>query len=187
MKFSKKKGRRMDNSINAGSMADIAFLLLIFFLVTTQILEDKGILVKLPPYAEVPPVNPPSKNVLAVKVNAANELLVEGERATVASLRETTREFVLNPSKRDDLPSKPTKAVVSLQNDKGTNYQTYIAVYNELKAAYNEIWDMQAMGRYNQPYESLSSAAQRGIRKEIPLLISESEPTDYATPQATER
>ena len=73
MKFSKKRGRRLDNAINAGSMADIAFLLLIFFLVTTVILEDKGIIVKLPPWTPEPTTNPPPKNILSVKVNAANE------------------------------------------------------------------------------------------------------------------
>lgn len=180
MNFSKKKGRRLDNEVNAGSMADIAFLLLIFFLVTTVILEDKGIMVQLPPYkedVEIPPV--PPRNLLSVKVNAANQILLEGEQARINQIKERAMEFVLNPEQRDDLPNKPTKAVISLQNDRGTNYETYLAVYNELKAAYNEMWKKAAMHRYKKPYEDLTAKNKKSIRDEIPLLISEAEPTDH--------
>ena len=170
----------MDNTINAGSMADIAFLLLIFFLVTTVILEDKGIVVKLPPWVDEPVDSRiPPKNILAIKVNGEDQILVEGDYAKVDNIKARTVEFVLNPKKRDDLPNKPTKAVISLQNDRGTSYEAYIAVYNELKAAYNEMWDAAAQRHYQKAYEDLSLRVQKSIRDEIPLLISEAEPTDF--------
>lgn len=178
MKLSKQR-RRFDNEVNAGSMADIAFLLLIFFLVTTTIVVDAGISVKLPPWTNdpLPPIS--SKNVLSVKINAANELLVEGERAEVLSLKDTAKEFIMNPDKRDDLPSKPNRAVIAIQNDRGTSYETYLGVYNELKAVYNELWENEAQTQFNKPYDKLSKENQRTIRNYIPLVISESEPTDY--------
>ena len=169
----------MDNTINAGSMADIAFLLLIFFLVTTVILEDQGIAVKLPPWTNEPTPPIPPRNILAIKVNAEDQILVEGDYAKVNNIKDRAVEFVLNPKKRDDLPNKPTKAVISLQNDRGTSYEAYIAVYNELKAAYNEMWDNAAQLRYQKPYEELPPKVQQSIRDEIPLLISEAEPTDF--------
>lgn len=176
-----KKKRRLKAEVNAGSMADIAFLLLIFFLVTTTLESDKGITVKLPPYEIKPPNPPPPKNVLMVKVNAQNELMVEGMSMPISQLRKTTKEFIMNPQKRPDMPSKPTKALVSLQNDRTTKYETYISVYNELKGAYNELWDEQAQRLYNRSFDQLVVEEQRSIRATIPLVISEAEPSDFLT------
>ncbi|MCB0660276.1 MAG: biopolymer transporter ExbD, partial [Saprospiraceae bacterium] len=91
--------RRLANEINAGSMADIAFLLLIFFLVTTTITEDKGILVKLPPDVSEPspPISINERNVLHVLINADNELLVQGEMINISQLKERTKLFITNP------------------------------------------------------------------------------------------
>lgn len=177
----KRNKRRLSNEINAGSMADIAFLLLIFFLVTTTILTDKGITVKLPPWENDPPTNElPDRNVLSVKVNAENALLVEGELADVKQLKERTMEFIMNPNKSLQLPSKPTSAIISLQNDRGTDYETYIEVYNELKAAYNQLWREASFRQYGEAYVDLNKDQQKTIRAQIPLVISEAEPTDYA-------
>lgn len=172
--------RRFENAITASSMADIAFLLLIFFLVTTTILQDEGIMVQLPPYeVEAPIVQLPPENVLSVLVNAENQLLVEGELLQIGALREKTRNFISNPGKLETLPDNPKKAIISLRNDRGTEYETYIAVYNELKAAYRELWDDLASQRYGKRYAELSPKLQNQIRAEIPLVISEAEPTDY--------
>ncbi len=178
--MSEKKFRRLDPAVNAGSMADIAFLLLIFFLVTTTIVNDKGIRVALPPIANTPPKPINQDNVLTVKVNASNQLLVEGQMTQVEDLRAFTKEFIMNPQEREDRPSKPTAAIVSLQNDRSTSYDTYINVYNELRAAYNELWEEQAQQIYNASYKSLSKAQQKSVRAIIPLVISEAEPSDYA-------
>ena len=117
----KKKGSkgRMSNEINAGSMADIAFLLLIFFLVTTQIAEDKGITIKLPPWSEDEPdiTKLNERNVYSVLVNANNDLLVRDVPMSVSKLRENAKEFIYNPEKRADYAERPDKAIISLKND----------------------------------------------------------------------
>lgn len=138
---------RISNEINAGSMADIAFLLLIFFLVTTTIDEDEGILVRLPPWSEEEPdiQRLKERNVFSVLVNASNQLLVRGEPTNVFDLRNRAKEFILNPQRREDLSESPGRAIVSLKNDRGTSYETYLSVYNELQAAYNELRFEQAM------------------------------------------
>ena len=172
---------RLKNEINASSMADIAFLLLIFFLVTTTIAEDKGILVKLPPWStEEPDVQKfKTRNVYSVLVNAQNKLLVRQQEMKVSELREKTKEFIANPMKREDLAENPRRAIISLKNDRGTNYRTYLEVYNELQAAYNELWNEEALKRYNVPYDQLSNSGKRVIRNDFPLVISEAEPTRY--------
>jgi len=177
----KRKNNRQSNEVNAGSMADIAFLLLIFFLVTTTIVNDQGILVKLPPLELNPQPPQPiiDRNVLSVKVNKENALLVEGEPADIKQLKEMTINFILNPTQSELLARKPTQAVVSLQNDRGTNYSAYLSVYNELKAAYNEIWADYALNNFGKPYASLAATEQKSIRDQFPLVISEAEPTEY--------
>lgn len=173
---------RMKNEVNAGSMADIAFLLLIFFLVTTTIVQDKGITVKLPPWSEDEPdiTKLNKRNVYSVLVNAQNQLLVRGELANIDQLRENAMEFIANPQRREDLAEKPTKAIISLKNDRGTEYDTYLRVYNELKAAYNELWDELSRKKYGVPYtDDLPTAYKKAIRAEIPFVLSEAEPTNF--------
>ncbi|MDP4579191.1 MAG: biopolymer transporter ExbD [Saprospiraceae bacterium] len=181
--MAKKNSRdRMSNEINAGSMADIAFLLLIFFLVTTTIVEDKGITVKLPPWSEEDPdiTKLKSRNVFTVLVNAQNDLLVRGESMDITSLREKTKEFITNPAQREDLAERPTKAIITLKNDRGTNYETYVSVYNELKAAYDELWDEMCLRKYGVKYsDDLPLAWRKSIKDEIPMVLSEAEPTNF--------
>ena len=173
---------RMSNEINAGSMADIAFLLLIFFLVTTTIVEDKGILVKLPPWSEEEPdiTKLKKRNVFAVLVNAQNQLLVRGEVTDITDLRERAKEFISNPAKREDLAEAPNKAIISLKNDRGTKYGVYLEVYNELKGAYNELWDELSQKMYGQTFsDDLPFAYRKAIKTEIPFVLSEAEPTSF--------
>ncbi len=178
--------------INAGSMADIAFLLLIFFLVATTMDTDSGLARKLPPMPDKNQQNNNSKvkerNVFVVLINSHNQLLVEGQPMQVRDLREKTKEFIANPLNRANLPEKkPTevkyfgtypvsKGIVSLQNDRGTSYKTYIAVQNELVAAYNELRDELAMQKFSKPFKELSEDEQKAIRKIYPQRISEAEP-----------
>jgi biopolymer transport protein ExbD len=172
---------RMDNEINAGSMADIAFLLLIFFLVTTTMAEDKGILVKLPPWSDQEPdiTRLKERNVFSVLVNASNQLLVRGEQTQIEDLKERTKEFISNPAKRKDLSENPKKAIISLKNDRGTSYETYLSVYNELQAAYAELREDEALKRYGKGYLNCSVTERRAIRNDIPLILSEAEPTSF--------
>lgn len=171
----------MKNEVNAGSMADIAFLLLIFFLVTTTIAEDKGVLVKLPPWSNEPPpeLQLKKRNVYSVLVNANNQLLVRGELTDIEGLRDNAKEFIMNPNNRSDMAEKPTKAIISLKNDRGTKYDTYLQVWNELKGAYNELREDEAQKRFNKGYEFLERSQKKAINADIPLVISEAEPSDF--------
>lgn len=172
---------RLSNEINAGSMADIAFLLLIFFLVTTTIDVDKGVLVKLPPWSDEPPeeLDMKTRNVYSVLVNAQDQLLVRKEPADIKALRANAKDFIMNPTKAPDMAETPTKAIISIKNDRGTSYATYLEVYNEIKAAYNELREEEAQRKYGKSFEYLARDKQKEIRSRIPLVISEAEPTDF--------
>ena len=168
--------------INAGSMADIAFLLLVFFLVTTTIQTDSGLSVLLPPYVEEPP--PPEKknkrNVFSVQINGNNELLVRGNPVQdVYSIKDKAKEFIMNYGKDPNSSDSPKKAIVSLLNDNGTSFEMYVLVYDQLKAAYNELWDEAAMDIFGRHYEDLSRKDKKKVREDIPLVISEAEPTSF--------
>ncbi|MCH7535416.1 MAG: biopolymer transporter ExbD, partial [Bacteroidetes bacterium] len=172
--------RRGTPVINAGSMADIAFLLLIFFLVTTTMDTDLGLIRNLPP---LPPPDfvPPDykkRNIFVVLVNANNQLLVEGEPMHISQLKDAAKEFIANPNRREDLPEfrekeipllgkrMVSKQVISLQNDRGTSYETYIAVQNELATAYNELRDDLAMREFGEKYSVLIKKKKIGNNTE---------------------
>ena len=172
--------RRGLPEINAGSMADIAFLLLIFFLVTTTMDVDTGISRKLPPMPEEeqieddPQIN--AKNIYVVLVNASDQLLVEGEIMTIGNLKEGAKLFLNNNGKDPMSSENPEKAIISLQNDRGTSYEMYISVQNELTAAYNELRNEAAIKKYNLNYTELSKEKRNVVRKMYPMKISEAEP-----------
>jgi biopolymer transport protein ExbD len=172
--------RRAAPEINAGSMADIAFLLLIFFLVTTTMDVDKGLARKLPPIQEDMPDMPPIKkrNLFSVLINSNNDMLVNGEYMTIKELRAAAKKFVSNNGADPESSENPQKAIVSLQNDRGTSYNIYIAVQNELAAAYRELRDEEAMRKYGKKYESLGEEEQKDIAGIYPLNISEAEPVN---------
>lgn len=171
-------GKRKLPEVNASSMADISFLLLIFFLVSTSIETDSGILVKLPPWVEniSTPTKINERNLLTVLVDDRDRLLVEEQLTDVRDLRRIAKTFIMNPKGEPDKPRKPSLAVISLQNANGTSYERYITVYNELKAAYNEIWESKARQRFGASYKDLPSEQQELIRKEVPFVLSEAEP-----------
>lgn len=176
--------------INATSTADIAFLLLVFFLATTTMNVDSGMFRKLPPYqpnnTETPKIA--KRNILQVLVNRNNQLAVNGELTDVSSLKERAIEFLLNPNNDEDLPEKTvkpidllgnvevSKGVVSLQSDKGTSYEMYITVQDQLAAAYNEVRDRKAVAKWGKKYAALTSEQQDAIREQVPMSISEAEP-----------
>ncbi|SDS20319.1 biopolymer transporter ExbD [Gramella sp. MAR_2010_147] len=159
--------KRSAPEVNAGSMADIAFLLLIFFLVTTTIETDSGISRKLPPW-QPEDVEPPvikQRNIFTVEVNSNNQLLVEEEEMELSELQEAAVEFLDNGAGTGDEacsfcrgakdPSSsvnPQKAIISLMNNRGTEYGTYIAVQNELVAAYNQLRDREAQRMYGMTF-----------------------------------
>jgi len=186
--------RRMSQEINASSMADIAFLLLIFFLVTTTMDVDSGLLRVLPPPIDPNAPPPPpikERNVFVVLVNAQNQIMVEGQPGSIANLREQTREFLLNPNNNPDLSEREMKTVenlgdlmvsrgvISLQNDRSTSYETYIAVQNELAAAINEIRNEVSREFLGKKFDELKDEVLiKAVRDAVPMAISEAEPKD---------
>ncbi len=180
--MAKKSSRdRLSNEVNAGSMADIAFLLLIFFLVTTTIVEDKGVLVRLPPWSEEEPdvLKFNKRNVYSILVNANNDLLVRGEPSDVESLKDDIKEFIMNPKKREDYAESSKDAIVSFKNDRGTEYEKYLEVYNEVMAAYNELRDEVANSKFGKDYEFLDKNQRNEVKEIVPMKLSEAEPTSF--------
>ena len=172
--------RRSLPEINAGSMADIAFLLLIFFLVTTTMDVDTGLVRKLPAMPEEEEILDDSqikaRIMYVVLVNAKDQLLVEEELMDISQLREGTKAFLDNWGKDPNLSDNPQKAIVSLQNDRGTSYEMYISVQNELSAAYRELRDREAQKKFGVNYMELKGDNKKEIRKMFPEKISEAEP-----------
>ena len=178
--------------IPAASLADIAFMLLIFFLVTTTMDVDSGLERRLPQWVPPEQIDEDQqikeRNVFVVLVNRNNDLLVEGEYANIENLRERAKEFMANPYNDETLPEKEpkqvpyfgemmvTKGVISLRNDMDTQYGTYIAVQNELVAAINELRNELAREQFGKPYSELNMDQQNAVREIYPSRISEAEP-----------
>ena len=161
--------RRSSPEVNAGSMADIAFLLLIFFLVTTTIETDSGISRKLPPIEEnEEDVIIKQKNIFTVLLNGKDQIFVEVEIMKLEDIRAAAIEFLYNgggkgedgcdycKGKRDPRSSdNPDKAIVSLKNERETSYAAYISVQNELVAAYTHLRNVRAEELYGESYSEM--------------------------------
>lgn len=201
------RSKRELQEINAGSMADIAFLLLIFFLVTTTMDTDSGLIRVLPPFVEDIPedVEVRARNVFVVLANAQDNMLVEDEYMQIGDLKEAAKEFIIGkpndpedskfpefePVKDPDLikffgaGQLMSKQVVSLQNDRGTSYDLYIQIQDQLAAAYREVRDEVSKEKFGVTYTELSKSEKdadkekaNAIKKLIPQRISEAEPKD---------
>ena len=182
--------------INSSSTADMAFLLLCFFMMTTTMDQDKGLQRRLPPMpdpnqkAQDQKVN--RRNIIVVKINSADRLLAGSEPMHVSQLKDKIKEFLTNPNNDANLPEKEeiqienfgpcmvSKGVISLQNDRGTSYQAYIAVQNELVKAVNELRDDFAMANFAKLYSKCNEEEQEIVRKAVPQNISEAEPKDVS-------
>ncbi len=174
--------------INGGSMADIAFLLLIFFLVATTMDIDTGMIRRLSPHSDAPPPEFNERNVWVVLVNSNDQLMVEGMEMPLHMLKEKTKEFLTNPNKKDHLPEtrlenidpfgdiNVSKGVISIKNDRETSYGMFVKVLNELVAAGNEVKDEFSMKHFGKKYKDLPNHLQAAVKKAVPAVISESEP-----------
>lgn len=184
--------KRVLNAINAGSMADIAFLLLIFFLVTTTMDVDTGISRKLPPpVTDDTEMDIKERNIFKVLVNSADMLLVEGKPGSLETLKNDTKHFFTNPTDDPELPEKRleeieglgeiwvSRGVVSLKNDRGTSYDMYIKVQNELTRAFQELRDQLSIEKFGTKFDNLLDETKiDAIQAAIPIAISEAEPED---------
>ena len=189
--------KRKTPGINGSSSADIAFMLLIFFLITTSMDTDKGLARRLPP--PVPKdqkkneeMDIKKRNILVVLINSNNQILCNNEFIDIKQLREKVRTFIENPYNDEHMPEKTevdvpffgkqmvTKNhVISLQNDRGTEYQAYIDVQNELAAAYNELRDEVSRKKFGKAFADLDEDQQKAVQMIYPQKISEAEPKNY--------
>lgn len=188
--------KRKTPDINASSQADIAFLLLVFFLVATTMNTDKGLVRVLPP---IPPedvkvedqkVN--ERNLLLVFVNASGQLMVGEESMDIRGLKDKAKEFIVNPLDDENLPEKKeteiempdgskwtynvSEGVVSLQTTRDTSYEIYIQVQNELTRAFNEVRNEVSQSKFGKTFADLTEDEKSVITKAVPLKISEAEP-----------
>ena len=179
------KKQRQSSEINASSMADIAFLLLIFFLVTTTIASDKGIAVLLPPKKDAQEeVEIHERNIFKISINSKDKMLVEEKPLDdLQLLKEQVMEFVLNEGRNPKLSDNPNKAVVSVKVDRGTTYELYIDLVDVLKTSYSQIRadylgmslaDFDALDRKNPEHKKLLDEA----KKKYPYQVSDAEPTN---------
>ena len=184
-------------AINSSSTADIAFLLLCYFLMTTTMGSHTGLSRRLPPMpdknqkTEDQKVN--RRNIIVVRINSQDRVLAGNDAINVDMLKDKIKEFLTNPSDDPTLPEKEivdiegygtypvSKGVISLQNDRGTSYQAYIAVQNELVKAVNELRDEFAIRAYGKKFASCNEDEQTIIKKAIPQNISEAEPKDVGS------
>ena len=182
--------------INASSQADIAFTVLIFFLVVSTMDVDTGIVRVLPPMADPnmkqEDIKVKERNLLLVFVSGSGNLMAGGKVVTIDALREKAKEFILNPNNSPTLPEKKdekidmpdgskwkypvSEGVISLQNTRDTSYERYIEVQNALTRAYNEVRDDLAMQKFGKKFDDLDDAERKVITKAIPMKISEAEP-----------
>ena len=192
--------KRKVQEINAGSMADIAFLLLIFFLVATTMNVDTGLARMLPP---IPPENQQQeeikvkeRNLFLVLISGSGNIMAgtpgKQEVIDLRQLTAKTKEFILNATDSEDMPEKEdkeselpdgskwayqeSKGVVSLQTTRDTGYQSYIMVQNELTRAFNELRDEAAMKKFGAKFEDLPKEQRDVVAKVVPQKISEAEP-----------
>ena len=183
-------------AINSSSTADIAFLLLCYFLMTTTMGSQTGLSRRLPPMPteeqqqENQKVN--RRNIITVKINSQDRIFAGGEPIDISMLKDKIHEFLTNPRNDENLPERVMtdiegfaqypvpKGVISLQNDRGTSYRQYIAVQNELVKAVNEIRDEFSLNNYGKKFIQLDEEKQEIVKKAIPQQISEAEPKDVA-------
>lgn len=182
------KRSKLMPEVNAGSMADIAFLLLIFFLVTAAIPKDKGITRKLP--AECPPgtnciIDIHERNILRIVINGYNEIMVDDKMTKTSELKEITKQFLDNNgdgscsycsgSKSSEASDHPKKAVISLQNDRNTSYNEFIKVQDELTKALYELRLTYSKKVFNKLPDDLSKEQLQEVKDAYPFILSEAE------------
>ncbi|MGH1386369.1 ExbD/TolR family protein [Kordia sp.] len=183
-----KMSRNTNSGVNAGSMADIAFLLLIFFLVTTTFEEDQGIRSVIPkPCPEGVDCNAeiPKKNVFTIKLNRNDQLMANNEIISLDELRENVKVFLDNNGdqscdycqgdKKEDSSESPKKAIIAIETDREATYDAYINVQNELMGAYYELRKELSKTKFNKEVEDLTAEELKILKESYPFRITEAE------------
>ncbi|MDD2437682.1 MAG: biopolymer transporter ExbD [Massilibacteroides sp.] len=190
------KKKRKTPGINGTSSADIAFMLLLFFLLTSSMDTDKGLPRRLPPPIPKDQKNEDVKikkrNILVVLINSNNQLLCNNEYIDISQLKDQVKEFVENPYNDEHKPEKiqvdvpffgnmmvTKNHVISLQNDRGTEYQAYIDVQSELAAAYTELRNNVSQKKFGKDFADLDEEQQKAVQMIYPQKVSEAEPKNY--------
>lgn len=188
--------QRKTPGINGTSSADIAFMLLLFFLLTSSMDTDQGLPRRLPPPIPKDQVNEDVKikkrNIMVVLINSSNQILCNNEYIEISQLKEKVKDFIDNPFNDEHKPEKmevdvpyfgnmmvTKNHVISLQNDRGTEYQAYIDVQNELAAAYNDLRNGVAQKKFGKLFMDLDADQQDAVQQVYPQKISEAEPKNY--------
>ncbi|APG65158.1 hypothetical protein LPB136_07260 [Tenacibaculum todarodis] len=172
--------------INAGSMADIAFLLLIFFLVTTTMDVDSGILKKIPQKEKnPPPIDIKQKNLLEITINKNNQLFINEQTVAISELKEIALNFIdngggfnkdgqncswCNGDKNPKSSDHPTKAVIAIEADRNADYGTYITVLDNLNSAYAQLRNKLSVKLYGKNYNSLEATYKKSDKNKAPIL-----------------
>ncbi len=191
----KRKKKKIPGLMTTSS-ADIAFMILLFFLLTTSMDTDMGLARRLPP--PVPKdqkdtdLDIKKRNLMVVLINTNNQILCNGQFVEVSQLKEMVKEFIANPFNDEQKPEKievdvpfygmmmvTKNHVISLQNDRGTEYQAYINVQNELAAAYNELRNDVSKEKFGRNFDELDEEQQKAVQLIYPQKISEAEPKNY--------
>ncbi|MEM1043324.1 MAG: biopolymer transporter ExbD [Bacteroidota bacterium] len=185
-----KRRASREAEIPTSSLADIAFLLLIFFLVTTTIDVDTGIYMELPPPLdeETPPPEIPDRNILTVLVNASGNVLLEGEFTEIPQIRPAVKRFINNRGADPTLSDSPDKGIVSFKTERQSKYEQYVKVLDEIKMGFNELRAEEARRLGFRDYEDYQTRLPQGeedaVAQTYPFRISIAEP-DATNPSAT--
>ena len=186
---------RKTPGINGTSSADIAFMLLIFFLITTSMDTDRGLARRLPPPVpkdQKEEIDVKERNLIKVLIDSEGSILFENKPLDIKQLKDKVKEYVENANNAEDMPEKLEEEVplfgkviitknhvISLMNHRMTSYQDYISVQNELAKAYNELRNELARKKFGKPFEELETEQQKAVAKVYPQKISEAEPKNY--------
>ena len=185
-----KRRTSREAEIPTSSLADIAFLLLIFFLVTTTIDVDTGIYMELPPplEEETPPPEIPDRNILTVLVNAQGDVLLEKEFVRIPDIRPAVKRFINNRGADPTLSDAPDKGIVSFKTERQSKYAQYVKVLDEIKMGFNELRAEEARRLGYRDYADYQARLPEGeadvISETYPYRISIAEP-DASNPSAT--
>ncbi len=167
-----KPRKREGATIPTSSMADIAFLLLIFFLVATVIDVDTGIGLTLPKYTDEPPPPGSKERMALILVNANNEIILDEEQILFPRLKDKLK---IRISSKIELP-KNKKLIVSIKTDRRTRYMDYIAVLDQIKIAFYEVRDEYSNEQFGDRFKDLDEEKKNIVKEAVPIIISIAEP-----------